>query len=98
MRRIHGEVSKKQASIANRRTSEGTRARLRAEVDGLYSEMLDALRATRFARARFQGGSGGGGVGHLATNRYKAGSRPRAVQKSLGRISLSGSTRSDFKR
>ena len=54
VRRIHVEVSKKQASIANRRTSEGTRARLRAEVDGLYSEMLDALRETRFAKARFR--------------------------------------------
>ena len=53
-RRIYAEVSKKQASIANRRTSEETRERLRSEVDGLYSEMLDGLRETRFAKARFR--------------------------------------------
>jgi len=53
-RRIYGEVSKKQASIANRRTSEETRERLRAEIDVLYAELIGGLRETGFAKARFR--------------------------------------------
>ncbi len=54
VRRLDAEVTKKQASIANRRTGEETRARLREEVDGLYKQMLDGLREVKFAKARFQ--------------------------------------------
>jgi RNA polymerase primary sigma factor len=56
VRRLDAEVSKKQASIANRRTSEDTRVRLQGEVEGLYAQMLDLLRETGFALARFRDG------------------------------------------
>jgi RNA polymerase primary sigma factor len=54
IKRLEVEVSKKNASIANRRTSDATRERLRGEVDALYRQMLELLRETRFAKARFQ--------------------------------------------
>ncbi len=54
VRRLDTEISKKQSSIANRRTSAETRRRLRAEVDALYKQMLAGLRETRFSKARFQ--------------------------------------------
>ncbi|MEE2679629.1 MAG: RNA polymerase sigma factor RpoD [Myxococcota bacterium] len=54
VRRTSGEVSKKQASIANRRTSDETRERLRGEIDVLYADMLAGLRETGFAKARFR--------------------------------------------
>jgi RNA polymerase primary sigma factor len=52
LRRLSGEVSKKSASIANRRTSDDTRGRLRREVDELYDEMVVLLRGTGFSKAR----------------------------------------------
>ncbi len=54
IKRLDAEVSKKQASITNRRTSEDTRERLRGEVNDLYRETLELLRETRFAKACFQ--------------------------------------------
>jgi RNA polymerase primary sigma factor len=54
IKRLDAEVSKKQASMTNRRTSEDTRERLHGEVNDLYREMLELLRETRFAKARFQ--------------------------------------------
>jgi len=53
IRRLEGEVSKKLASIANRRTGELTRRRLREEVAELHHQMLQALRETGFAKPRF---------------------------------------------
>ncbi len=53
IRRLEGEVSKKLASIANRRTGEETRRRLHEEVAELHHQMLQALRETGFARPRF---------------------------------------------
>jgi RNA polymerase primary sigma factor len=53
VRRLETEVAKKQASIANRRTGEETRQRLRADVAELHHQMLEALRETGFAKARF---------------------------------------------
>ncbi len=52
VRRLEAEVAKKHASIQNSRTSDDTRARLRAEIDELYDGVAEALRETRFADAR----------------------------------------------
>jgi RNA polymerase primary sigma factor len=52
IKRLEGEVAKRMAPIANSRTSEQTRVRLREEVDELYGEMVDLLRETGFASAR----------------------------------------------
>jgi len=52
LKRLSADVSKKSASIANRRTSEETRERLRREVAGLYEEMVTLLRDTGFAKSR----------------------------------------------
>jgi RNA polymerase primary sigma factor len=54
IRRLDSEVSKKLASIANSRTGEETRQRLRAEASEIYAQMLEQLRATRFAKLRIQ--------------------------------------------
>jgi RNA polymerase primary sigma factor len=54
MRRLEGDVAKKAASIANSRTSEETRSRLRREVDGLYGQMVALLRTTGFSKARIR--------------------------------------------
>jgi RNA polymerase primary sigma factor len=50
VRRLDAEVMKKSASIANRRTSEETRLRLRRELDELYEQMVVLLRETGFAK------------------------------------------------
>jgi RNA polymerase primary sigma factor len=54
IRRLDGEVAKKAASIANSRTSEDTRKRLRTEMDELYGQMVELARETRFAKARIE--------------------------------------------
>jgi RNA polymerase primary sigma factor len=54
IKRLDAEVSKKQACITNRRTGKDARERLRGEVGDLYREMLELLRETGFAKARFQ--------------------------------------------
>jgi len=53
IKRIDAEISKKLSAIANRRTSEETRIRLRGEIEGLYGQAVRLLRETRFAKARF---------------------------------------------
>ncbi|MBW2693610.1 MAG: RNA polymerase sigma factor RpoD, partial [Deltaproteobacteria bacterium] len=50
IRRLDTEVTKKSASIANRRTSEETRLRLHRELDELYGQMVALLRETGFAK------------------------------------------------
>ena len=50
VRRLDAEVTKKSASIANRRTSDETRQRLRGEIDDLYEQMVVLLRETGFAK------------------------------------------------
>ena len=52
IKRLDAEVSKKLSSIANSRTSESTRDRLHGEVDELFGQMVELLRATRFAKGR----------------------------------------------
>ena len=52
VRRLDGEIGKKAASMANSRTSEDTRKRLRGEIDGLYDEVVLQLRETRFSQQR----------------------------------------------
>jgi RNA polymerase primary sigma factor len=52
VKRLDGEISKKNASIANSRTSEDTRTRLRGEIRDLYGRMVELLREARFAKAR----------------------------------------------
>jgi RNA polymerase primary sigma factor len=54
IRRMETEVWKKLSSIANRRTGESTRRRLRGEIDAFFQQMLEQLRETRFAKARFK--------------------------------------------
>jgi len=54
VKRLDGEVAKKLASIANRRTGDETRVRLQAEVTELYQKMLAALRETGFTKSAFQ--------------------------------------------
>jgi RNA polymerase primary sigma factor len=54
VRRLDLEVTRKLASIANSRTGEEARGRLRAEIDALYREMLAHLREVRFSRGRIQ--------------------------------------------
>ncbi len=52
IRRFEAEIARKSASIANSRTNDDTRGRLRVEIDALYSEVVVALRETGFAQAR----------------------------------------------
>ena len=54
IKRLDADVSKKQASIANRRTGEEARERLRGEVDALYRQMVCQLRESGFAKSAFQ--------------------------------------------
>ncbi len=54
LRRLDLQVTKKHASMANSRTTEDTRARLRAEITDLYREMVALLRETRFAKSRVE--------------------------------------------
>jgi RNA polymerase primary sigma factor len=54
IKRIDAEVSKKQSSIANSRTTGETRARLRREVEQLYRDGVEQLRKARFSKARIQ--------------------------------------------
>ncbi|MEE9608586.1 MAG: RNA polymerase sigma factor RpoD [Myxococcota bacterium] len=52
IKRLDAEIARKLASIANTRTGEEARSRLRTEVDGLFRECVELSRATRFSRAR----------------------------------------------
>jgi RNA polymerase primary sigma factor len=52
VRRLDAEIAKKAASIANSRTTEDARKRLRAEADLLCDEIVVLLRETRFSKAR----------------------------------------------
>jgi RNA polymerase primary sigma factor len=49
IKRLEGEISKKCSSIANSRTGEAARKRLRGEVEDLYRQILGLLHQTRFA-------------------------------------------------
>jgi RNA polymerase primary sigma factor len=51
IKRLEGEVAKKVACIANSRTSDETRSRLRREVDDLYGEMVSLLREAGLSKA-----------------------------------------------
>jgi RNA polymerase primary sigma factor len=51
VRRIEAEVAKRLPSIANSRTSEGTRERLREEIQELYSRACEPLHETRLSKA-----------------------------------------------
>ncbi|HEY5657791.1 MAG TPA: RNA polymerase sigma factor RpoD [Myxococcota bacterium] len=52
IKRLESEIAKRAASIANSRTGEETRERLRDEVDELYTQMVELLRETGFSTAR----------------------------------------------
>ena len=52
VRRLEAEITKKNGSISNSRTSEETRDRLRGEVSELYDCIVETLRETRFAGTR----------------------------------------------
>ena len=56
IRRLDAGVAKKASSVANSRTSEDTRKRLRGEMDALYDQMLVLLRGTRFSKVRIAAG------------------------------------------
>ena len=53
VRRLLGDAGKREAAIANSRTSADTRKRLEHENAALYREMVDLLIAQRVTRARF---------------------------------------------
>jgi RNA polymerase primary sigma factor len=54
LRRLDLQITKKHASMANSRTTDETRARLRGEIIEIYREMLALLRETRFAKGRVE--------------------------------------------
>jgi RNA polymerase primary sigma factor len=54
VKRLDAEVAKKSGSIANSRTSSETRSRLRREVQDIYGQMVELLRATGFSKARIK--------------------------------------------
>jgi len=53
IRRVESDVTKRQSAIANSRTGDDARARLRTEVSELHREGVNALLPLRFAKARF---------------------------------------------
>ena len=53
-KRYDGEISKKLSSMANSRTSEATRLRLRTEVSEIYGRMVPLLRETRCSKLRIE--------------------------------------------
>ncbi len=52
IRKLEGDLNRKNASIANSRTGAEARRRLQAEVDEIYAQMVAHLREARFAKAR----------------------------------------------
>ncbi len=54
VKRVEGEVARKLSSIANGRTTESTRERLRGEIDERYRDMLSGLREVKLAKSRWQ--------------------------------------------
>ena len=52
VRRLNGEIAKKQRSIANSRTTEATRERLRGEVSASYDKLVVILRECKFKKQR----------------------------------------------
>jgi RNA polymerase primary sigma factor len=52
IKKIESEIAKKRSSIANSRTTESTRDRLRGEIDERYAEAVESLRNVRFAGDR----------------------------------------------
>jgi RNA polymerase primary sigma factor len=54
IKRLEGEISRKLSSMANSRTGEAARERLRTGSDALYVQALELLRETRFSRTRIQ--------------------------------------------
>ena len=52
VRRIDGEIAKKQSSINNSRTTAGTRQRLEDEIAGCYDRIIETLRTCKLARSR----------------------------------------------
>jgi RNA polymerase primary sigma factor len=53
LRRLEEEAARRHSAIANPRTGEEARSRLRAELDELHCEMVDALIETGFSKTRF---------------------------------------------
>jgi RNA polymerase primary sigma factor len=54
VKRLEADVVKKLASIANSRTSEDRRRRLRGEMDELLRQIVDLMRETRFSKSRIE--------------------------------------------
>ncbi len=54
IKRIDAEITRKQSSINNSRTTDKTRERLSVEIDARYRAILDQLRAVRFSKKRFK--------------------------------------------
>jgi len=52
IRQLEGEAARRQSALANPRTSDPTRERLRQELDQLYRQMVDTLIEQRFSKAR----------------------------------------------
>jgi RNA polymerase primary sigma factor len=49
-----GEIAKRQSSLANSRTGEATRERLRAEIEQRFDEIIEGLREARLAARRVE--------------------------------------------
>ena len=54
VKRIDAEIAKKLACVANSRTSEDTRKRLRGEIDELLRQVVDLMRETRFSKSHIE--------------------------------------------
>ncbi len=52
VKRLEADVARKLSAIANSRTGDAARERLRAEVDELFREIVELLREARLAKAR----------------------------------------------
>jgi len=51
-KKIEGEIARRRSSVANSRTTEETRVRLRGEIDERFRDALQQLRKMRFAKSR----------------------------------------------
>ncbi len=54
VKKLEAEISRKQSSISNSRTSDEARARLFGEIEDCYRAMVEHLREARFAKARVE--------------------------------------------
>ena len=54
VKKLEGEIARKRSSIANSRTTQATRERLKGEIDARYSDIVASLRDAGLAQERIQ--------------------------------------------